>query len=66
MFSREEIQILMDPKFIEHDSYYLFSAVMERVESWYDNHSIQTKVSSQLSPLLEILAKSDENNCVYH
>ncbi|CAG2169765.1 unnamed protein product [Oppiella nova] len=40
----EEIKVLMDPKYIEGDTYYLFCSVMERVESWYDNHSIQTKV----------------------
>ncbi|OTF70490.1 TBC1 domain containing protein [Euroglyphus maynei] len=32
----------MDPRYLEHDSYFLFSHIMESIESWYDNNSIKT------------------------
>ncbi|KAH9412896.1 TBC1 domain, member 5 [Dermatophagoides pteronyssinus] len=38
----EEIRELMDPRYLEHDSYFLFSHIMESIDSWYDNNSIQT------------------------
>ncbi|KAH9493756.1 TBC1 domain family member 5 isoform X2 [Dermatophagoides farinae] len=38
----EEIKELMDSKYLEHDSYFLFAYIMERIESWYDNNSIKT------------------------
>lgn len=39
---REEIHELLDAKFLEHDSYFLFMHVMERIESWYDSDSVKT------------------------
>lgn len=39
---RDEIKELMDSKYLEHDSYFFFTYVMERIESWYDNNSIKT------------------------
>ena len=46
-FYSEEIHELLDAKFLEHDSYFLFMHVMERIESWYDSDSVKTiKVSS--------------------
>ena len=40
--NREEIHELLDANYLEHDSYFLFTHVMERIESWYDNNSIKT------------------------
>lgn len=43
---REEIKELLDANYLEHDSYFLFMHVMERIDEWYDNNSIKVvKVS---------------------
>lgn len=36
-----EIKELMDSTYLEHDSFNLFSHIMERIESWYDTNSIR-------------------------
>ncbi|XP_052813221.1 TBC1 domain family member 5-like isoform X1 [Mya arenaria] len=33
--SRERIKYMLDPKYLEHDAYAMFSQVMETVEPWY-------------------------------
>ena len=31
------MKVVMDPKFIEHDAYLLFSNVMEHIQTWFAN-----------------------------
>lgn len=39
-YANETIATLLDPKYLEHDVYYLFSALMKSIESWYQNDEI--------------------------
>lgn len=44
-YSTDEIKNLLDPAFIEHDSYAMFEQIMETIEPWYSQDMVSFKVS---------------------
>ncbi|KAF7492231.1 hypothetical protein SSS_08460 [Sarcoptes scabiei] len=69
LFSKEngliddEIEELMDSNYIEHDSYVLFSQVMERIESWYDNNSLLKTTKKHEFVSMEPFSNDLDFNC---
>lgn len=54
-FRTAEVKELLDPAFIEHDSYAMFKQIMETIEPWYSQDSLSFKVSFIIRTLKNIL-----------
>uniref|UniRef100_T1JG27 Rab-GAP TBC domain-containing protein n=1 Tax=Strigamia maritima TaxID=126957 RepID=T1JG27_STRMM len=58
--SRNNVQVLLNPKFIEHDSFYMFSQVMEVIEPWYIIRDIYPQKSNSMS--VRLFARPQDMN----